>query len=115
MQRILLITLVAFLPIYAGAAEKKTRLWNLTNATITKFELATTGTTNWGPDQCKNDKDGSVDHDERLPIIGVSAGVYDARVSYGNGRTCIARNLKIEMGGVFTVDEDQLKDCTSPK
>ena len=115
MQRILLITLLALWPLHASAAAKKTRLWNLTGATITKFELAPVGETNWGPDQCKNDKDGSVDHDERLAIEGVPDGTYDARIGYGNGRTCFARNLKVETGKVFTIDEDQLKDCSNPK
>jgi len=115
LKRISLIVLVALWPIYAPAAEKKTRLWNLTSATIVKFEMAPPGTANWGPDQCKNDKDGSVDHDERLAMEGVAAGDYDARISYGNGRICFARNLKVEVGKVFAVDDDQLKDCTGPK
>ena len=56
------------------AAEKPIRFWNLTSATVTELRLAPAGSQNFGPDQCKNDKDGSVDHDERLPITGVTPG-----------------------------------------
>ena len=35
-----------------------------TKNTISDLRLAPAGTTNWGPDQCKNDKDGSVETDE---------------------------------------------------
>ena len=43
-----------------------TRFWNLTGETITHLNMAPTGTTRWGPDQCRNDPDGTVDFDERL-------------------------------------------------
>jgi len=56
------------------AAEKPIRFWNLTSATVTELRLAPAGSQNFGPDQCKNDKDGSVDHDERRPITGVTPG-----------------------------------------
>ena len=55
------------------------RFWNLTANTITKFYLAPAGTDKYGPDQCVNDRDGTVDHDERLRITGVTPGRYDAR------------------------------------
>ena len=92
--------------------EPRTRLWNLTGTTIAKFEMAPAGTTNWGADQCKNDKDGTVDHDERLKIMGVDAGTYDARVTFPKGRVCYARGLKVEIGKVFSVEDQDLKDCT---
>ena len=53
----------------AGAAERL-RFWNLTAGTITELSLASAGTTNWGPNQCRNDPDGAVDHDERLDLEG---------------------------------------------
>ena len=46
----------------AVADEKKskgTRFWNLTGETVSKFELAAAGTTTFGADQAKNDKDGN--------------------------------------------------------
>ena len=55
----------------ASAQTRPTRFWNLTRHTISEFQLAPAGTTDWGPNQCKNDKDGTVDPDERLRITGV--------------------------------------------
>ena len=52
----------------ASAQGRPTRFWNLTRYTISEFYLAPTGTAAWGPNQCKNDKDGTVDADERLPV-----------------------------------------------
>ena len=100
----------------AAAADKaqKTRFWNLTGETVAKLELAPAGTQSWGPDQCKNDKDGTVDNDERLKVEGVAAGSYDARLTFKGGRVCFARGIGVEDGKVFSVEADQLKDC-APK
>lgn len=100
----------------ADPKEPRTRLWNLTGETINKFELAPAGTTTFGADQCKNDKDGSVDHDERLKLKDVTDGKYDARVTFDkSGRVCMARALDIKVGGVVSVEATDLKDCTTPK
>src|SRR5579863_9197263 len=64
------------MPTGASAAERM-RFWNLTGVKITKLYLAPAGTTNWGPNQCANDPDGSVDPDERLKLTGLAAGHYD--------------------------------------
>lgn len=98
----------------ALADEKKskgTRFWNLTGETVTRFELAPAGTTTFGPDQCKNDKDGAVDNDERLAITDVADGTYDARLTDKTGRVCSAPGLVVKANGVFSVEKDQLKDC----
>ena len=106
---------VADAPARAADKEPRTRLWNLTGETIAKFELAPAGTTSWGPDQCKNDKDGTVDHDERLKLKDVTDGKYDARVTLAKtGRTCSARGLDIKVGGVVSVEATDLKDCVTP-
>ena len=96
-----------------AAGSPKTRFWNLVSETVSKFELAPVGTTNWGPDQCKNDKDGAVDHDERLTLAGIATGAYDARLGLADGRVCYARNIQIEEGKVFTIEDKQLNDCSS--
>ena len=44
-----------------------------------RIYLAPAGTTHFGPNHAKNDKDGTVDHDERLRITGVEPGMYDAK------------------------------------
>jgi hypothetical protein len=97
----------------ALAAEKPIRFWNLTSTTVTELRLAPAGSDKFGPDQCKNDKDGSVDHDERLPITGVRAGRYDIRISYKGGKTCRVANVAIESGKVFSVEDKDLRDCST--
>lgn len=104
--------LVAVAPAIAQEKKSKgTRFWNLTGETIARFELAPAGTTQFGPDQCANDKDGTVDNDERLKITGVADGKYDARLTDKSGRVCLAKGLEIKTDGVFSVEKDQLKDC----
>jgi hypothetical protein len=97
----------------AAAAEgRPTRFWNLTRHTISEFHLAPTGTTNWGPNQCKNDKDGTVDPDERLRITGVAPGSYDAKLKDVSGRTCIVRNIEVKAAEIFSIEENELTSCT---
>ncbi|WP_342740908.1 hypothetical protein [Bradyrhizobium sp. B117] len=101
----------------AGEAAAQTkgkgiRLWNLTTETISGFQLSPTGKTDWGPNQCLNDKDKEVDHDERLRITGVEPGRYDAKVSYPNARQCIVRDIEIKADAVFSIADKDLKDCT---
>lgn len=103
--------LAATLPGAARAAET-IRFWNLTSATVTEFALAPAGTTEFGPNQCLNDKDKEVDHDERLRITNVQPGTYDARVGYRNKRTCYARGIVIKAGEIFSIEDSDLKDCT---
>jgi len=98
-----------------AASVQKTRFWNLTGETIVKFELAPTGTSEYGPDQCKNDKDAAVDDDERLQILNVKSGAYDARITYKNGRICSAEKIDIVEGKIFSIDTKQLTDCTPKK
>ena len=89
-------------------SERPTRFWNLTRHTISEFYLAPAGTTNWGPNQCKNDKDGTVDPDERLRITGVRPGTYDAKLKDVSGRTCMVRNVKVEAGEIFSIEDKDL-------
>lgn len=92
------------------ASAKDTRFWNLTANTVTHLQFSAPGKTAWGPDQCKNDKDGSVDHDERLKVVGMKTGVYDAKISDAH-RTCIVKNVSITEGKVFSIDEKAMTDC----
>ena len=87
------------------------RFWNLTSNTITKFYLAPTGSNNYGPDQCPNDRDGTVDHDERLRITGITPGRYDAKFQDKTGRICIVKNIAIKAGDIFSIEEQQVLNC----
>ncbi|WP_271615492.1 hypothetical protein [Bradyrhizobium sp. CCBAU 51627] len=108
--------LIALLTLAGEAAAqtkgKGIRLWNLTSETISGFQLAPSGKTDWGPNQCLNDKDKEVDHDERLRITGVEPGRYDAKVSYPNSRQCVVRDIEIKADAVFSIADKDLKDCT---
>src|SRR5947209_13139774 len=95
----------------AVAAERPTRFWNLTSHTISEFYLAPAGTTIWGANQCKNDRDGTVDPDERLRITDTAPGTYDAKFTDKSGRTCTVRNVKVEAGEIFSIEERDIASC----
>jgi hypothetical protein len=99
------------LPTSVIAQGKGIRLWNLTSATISGFQLSPAGKNDWGPNQTLNDKDKEVDHDERLRITGVEPGHYDAKVSYRDARQCFVRDVEIKAGAVFSISDKDLKDC----
>ena len=94
------------------ALAKDTQFWNLTASTVKSFELAPAGTTAFGPNQCVNDPDGAVDHDERLAIKGAKTGAYDAKLALADGRKCMAKNVQVVTGKVFSLEEKDLIDCT---
>ncbi len=96
----------------AQSKGKGIRLWNLTTETISGFQLSPVGKDTWGPNQTLNDKDKEVDHDERLRIMGVEPGHYDARVSYPDKRQCVVRNIEIKADAVFSIADKDLKDCS---
>ena len=94
-----------------AAQGKGIRFWNLTTATVSGFQLSPAGKDNWGPNLTLNDKDGEVDHDERLRITGVEPGRYDARVSYRDKRQCMVRNIELKADAVFSIADKDLTDC----
>ena len=95
----------------AQAQDKPIRFWNLTINTIAALQMSPAGQQDWGINQCKNDRDGTVDHDERLRITGVSPGRYDVKIADKAGRVCIVRNIDVREGAVFTIEEKQLTEC----
>ena len=96
----------------AQAADRGvTRFWNLTGETITHLSMAPAGTTNWGPDQCRNDPDGTVDFDERLRITGISSGRFDVRFADKTGRNCIVKDVDVKAGAVFSIGKEALDHC----
>ena len=101
----------AFAPVQA-ADRGGTRFWNLTGETITHLSMAPVGTARWGPDQCSNDPDGSVDFDERLRITGVATGHFDVRFTDKTGRSCVVKDIEVTTGAVFSIGKEALTDCT---
>ena len=105
-------TMLALLDANAFAqSAKPTRFWNLTRYTVTSFQLSPVGQQAWGANLCKNDSDGTVDHDERLRITGVKAGRYDVKIADKSGRVCIVRDIEVKDGAVFSIEEKQMTDC----
>jgi hypothetical protein len=98
----------------AATAAERLRFWNLTGFTVKELQLAPTGTTDWGPDQCKNDPDGAVDADERLTLKNVVPGHYDVKLVDQQGRICVVRNVEVEGGKpyAFSLSEKDLTDCS---
>jgi len=111
MRKLILVAALALSSSPALAASKGISFWNLTANTITDFKLSPAGKNAWGKNQCLNDNDKSVDHDERLKILGIKAGSYDARLTDAKGRTCTVANVSIKDNAVFSIDEKQLTDC----
>jgi hypothetical protein len=93
------------------AQGKGIRLWNLTTATISSFQLSPAGKDSWGANQALNDRDKEVDHDERLRITGIEPGRYDAKVGYRDARQCLVRDIEIKADAVFSIADKDLKDC----
>jgi hypothetical protein len=115
MSRVRVIAILLFAAPGALLAQTKgkgVRLWNLTTATISGFQLSPAGKNEWGPNQTLNDKDKEVDHDERLRITGVEPGRYDAKVTYRDAKTCVVRDIDIKADAVFSIADKDLKDCS---
>ena len=107
------LSLVALTIATAAAQDRKgMRFWNLTLYTVTQMQMSPAGQNAWGPDQCKNDRDGTVDHDERLRITGITPGRYDVKLSDKIGRVCIIRDIEVKDGAVFAIEEKQLTECS---
>lgn len=97
----------------AGAAEQRMLFWNLTTDTITNLVMAPAGTGAFGPNQCANDRDGSVDHDERLRLTGIQPGRYDVRLTGKKGKVCLVRDVEVRGDGryAFSLSDKDLTDC----
>lgn len=90
---------------------KPIRIWNLTASTITDFRLAKTGTKDFGPNLTLEDHDKTIEVDERLKLPKLAPGVYDAKLTLKDGRTCQLSALSIEASAVVSIDEKDLRDC----
>ncbi len=101
-------------------AQERLAFWNLTSFTITNLVLAPSSVDGaggkageFGANQCANDRDGTVDHDERLRLTGVVPGRYDVRLTTKPGRVCTVRNVELKGGGkyAFSLSDSDLTDC----
>ena len=95
----------------AFAQNPQPRFWNLTKEIVSEFYLAKAGTSQWGINQCKNDRDGTVSVNERLRLTETPAGQYDAKIVDVKGRICFAKNIAVKEGEIFSLEESDLKDC----
>ena len=102
--------IAASVPVHAA---DRMQFWNLTSTTLSSVRLAPAGTPQFGPNQCANDPDGAVDHDERLRLTGVTPGPYDVQVTTKKGQTCLARNVTVSGEGryAFSLSDADLQDC----
>ena len=105
----LMILVLAMLPLSASA--KDTRFWNLTANTITSLQLSPAGKNDWGRNQADNDRDHTVDHDERLKITDTPPGIYDVKFVDKSGRTCVVPNIEVKDGRGLYHRGKGLKDC----
>ncbi|MEJ0074457.1 MAG: hypothetical protein WDO17_03265 [Alphaproteobacteria bacterium] len=112
MIRIATATIALVLTVSAAQAAERARMrvWNLTLYTLTSLQFSAPGQNAWGKNQCENDDDKTVDHDERLRITGLAPGRYDAKLADKIGRTCVVKDVEVK-DGVFAIEEKQLTDC----
>jgi hypothetical protein len=110
----ILLLLVAGWSLADASAAERLRFWNLTTVTIAELYLAPAGTGAWSANQCLNDRDGSVDPDERLTLTGVEPGSYDVKLVDKKGRMCRLSGVMVEAGKpyAFSIADRDLKDCT---
>jgi len=111
---LLLVSVTLAIGCLTAAAADKMRFWNLTSAEINELYLAPAGTDQWGPNQCLNDDDKSVEADERLDLKDVAPGRYDVKFTDVHGRHCLVKNVDVKAGGkyAFSIAEKELTDCT---
>ncbi len=112
-MRALLVVLLLGSVVAPAMAQERLAFWNLTSFTITNLVMAPFGSAEFGANQCANDRDGSVDHDERLRLVGVMPGRYDVRLTTKPGRVCTIRGVELKGGGkyAFSLSDSDLTDC----
>ena len=96
-----------------GAKKSKMKFWNLTGVDLVEVVLAPAGTDKFGDNQTMNDDNKAIEHDERLALVGVTAGKYDVRLKDKSGRVCLIKNVEVKDTGPysFSIETEQLTDC----
>ena len=96
-----------------GGKKSKMKFWNLTGVDLVEVVLAPAGTDKFGDTQTMNDDNKAIEHDERLALVGVTAGKYDVRIKDKAGRVCLIKNVEVKDTGPysFSIETEQLTDC----
>ena len=96
-----------------GGKKSKMKFWNLTGVDLVEVVLAPAGTDKFGDNQTMNDDNKAIEHDERLTLVGVTAGKYDVRIKDKAGRVCLIKNVEVKDTGPysFSIETEQLTDC----
>jgi len=117
MRRAALVVLALVLSLSAALAadRKPMRFWNLTMYTIVSLQMSPAGQQAWGRNQCENDRDREVDHDERLRITDIAPGRYDVRFKDKIGRECVVKDIEVKDGAIFSIEEKELSGCSGAK
>ena len=108
-------TLILALPLLLGCSTAQAgslKFLNRTGVTIVNLQFASPGSGAWGANQCKNDDEGEVDHNERLTLTGIQAGRYDVKLGDKKGRVCTIKNVDVQEGNPVIVREQDLASCT---
>jgi len=111
MRRRLACLAIMMMTCTVARADDGPRFLNRTGQTIVKMQLAAVGSKAWGPDQCKNDDEGEIDHNERMTLVGVKSGHYDIKLADKSGRVCVAKNIDLKEGAQFVVRDTDLTEC----
>ena len=85
---------------------------NRTGLTIVNLQFAPPNSGAWGPNQCKNDDEGEVDHNERMTLTGIQAGRYDVRLGDKKGRVCTIKDVDVQEGNLVIIREQDVVSCT---
>ena len=82
-----------------------------TSRRFTGVYLAPAGTTQWGPNQAKNDNNGTLDPSERLLLTGIGPGRYDVKLVDQNGRVCVKHGANLATDTSFVIRDGDLERC----
>ena len=97
---------------WGAAAAERFFVYNLTTSTeFTGVFLAPAGTENWGANQALNDKDKSLETSERLPLSGISRGVFDIKLQDRKGHICVKHDVDLTRDTSFDIRDSDLVDC----
>ena len=112
MSKTSILMALAFLLCCSSAQAGSLKFLNRTGVTIVNLQFAPPGSAAWGPNQCKNDDEGEVDHNERLALTGLQAGRYDVKLGDKKGRVCTIKNVDVQEGNPVIIREQDLASCT---